>query len=320
MCVEKLEQDSASPLVSVVMPAYNAQFYISAAIESILEQTYENFELIIIEDCSTDDTLMVIKQFKDFRIKLLQNESNKGIAYSTNKGIACSKGKYIALMDDDDIAVIDRLKLQVNYLENHLDIDILGGRSNDIDQDGNLIREGVIPRYNPKYIRATLLFKCMNFRNGTAMIRKDFIDRYDLWYEEDCYGMQDFKFFIHSSKKRTISTISDLLHYYRVHDKNVTIRRRQEYGEQRKATYARFQRESLKESGFELSEEKLLAINRIMAENNGGCTNRKDLQMLYEIFREIIRQAKIRKVDYCGELESLCKLVLSEQVRKLIYF
>ena len=111
-----------------------------------------------------------------------------------------------------------------------------------------------------------------------------------------------------------------MLLYYRVHDKNETKRRRQEYGEQRKATYARFQRESLKESGFELSKEKLLAINRIMAENNGGCTNRKDLQMLYEIFREIIRQAKIRKVDYCGELESLCKLVLSEQVRKLIYF
>ena len=81
------------PLVSVVMPAYNGEKYIGEAIDSILNQTYDNFELIIIEDKSTDRTLDVIRGYKDSRISLYLNSSNHGIAYSTNLGIARSKGK-----------------------------------------------------------------------------------------------------------------------------------------------------------------------------------------------------------------------------------
>ena len=84
------------PLVSVIMPAYNGEKYIGAAIESILNQTYGNWELIIIEDKSTDNTLDVIQKYKDSRISLYLNPCNKGIAYSTNLGITQSKGKYIA--------------------------------------------------------------------------------------------------------------------------------------------------------------------------------------------------------------------------------
>lgn len=308
------------PLVSVVMPAYNSEKYIGKAIESILNQTYKWFELIVVEDGSGDNTLQVINEYDDARIKLIKNECNRGIAYSTNRGIACAEGKYIALMDDDDIAVSERLALQVNFLEKHPDIDILGGRSNDIDDSGYLIREGGIPRNNPRYIRAVLLFKCMNFRNGTTMMRKEFIDKNALCYEENSYGMQDFKFFIESSKKGNISTISDLLLYYRVHKENETTRQKKDFEEERRRTYARFQRESLREEGYRLDEEKLSTVNRLLAEFDGGCNNRYDLQILYATFEEIIKQARIMGLDYCKELEHYCKLILAEQVRQLISF
>ncbi len=308
------------PFVSVIMPAYNAEKYISSAIESILAQTYTNFELIIIEDCSTDKTLDVIQRYIDFRIKLLKNQTNKGIAYSTNKGIECAKGKYIALMDDDDIAVKERLELQVEHLEKNANIDILGGRSNDIDTKGNIIRWGRIPRNNPKYIKSILLFRCMDFRNGTTMIRKQFIDKYNLRYQENCYGMQDFKFFIDSSKVGNISTIGNLLMYYRVHENNETKRRMRDSKEHRKQKYAEFQRNSLKASGYILDENKLSIINKVLAEYDGGCENREELELLYEAFCEIMKQAADMRVDYYEELEHYCKLKLSEQVRKLIHF
>ena len=309
------------PFVSVIMPAYNAEKYIASAIESILNQTYENFELIIVEDCSVDKTLEVIRRYSaDSKLKLTQNERNKGIAYSTNRGMDYAKGKYIALMDDDDIAVRERLELQVNYLEKYTEIDILGGRSNDIDSQGRLIRRGNVPKYNPKYIKATLLFQGMAFRNGTTMMRRYFTDRYHLRYQENCYGMQDLKFFIDSSKVGNISSIGDLLLYYRIHGDNETKRRRQDYKEERKQKYAEFQRESLKASGFELDEGKLSIINKAFAEYDGGCENREDLQLLYEAFCEIMGQARNMAIDYYGELEHYCKLKLSEQVKSLICF
>ena len=308
------------PLVSVIMPAYNAEKYIGSAIESILNQTYARLELVIVEDCSTDNTLEIICRYADGRIKLLQNDVNKGIAYSTNRGINFSQGKYIALMDDDDIAALDRLKFQVDYLEKHDEIDILGGRSIEIDSEGNIIRRGGIPRYNPKYIKTVLLFRCVDFVNGTAMIRRKFIDENHLVYQEDCYGMQDYKFYIDSSKVGNISTIENILLYYRVHEGNETKRRKQEYGEQRKQKYAQFQRESLKLSGYSLDEEKMGIINKVLAEGDGGSQDKEELCKLYEVFCEILRQARMMHVDYYIELEHYCKLTLSNQIKKLITF
>ncbi|GFI46948.1 UDP-Glc:alpha-D-GlcNAc-diphosphoundecaprenol beta-1,3-glucosyltransferase WfgD [Lachnospiraceae bacterium] len=308
------------PLVSVVMPAYNAEKYICIAIESILNQTYKDFELIIIEDGSEDSTLEKIELYNDTRIRLICNKENRGIAYATNMGIECSKGKYIALMDDDDIAVVERLRLQVDFLEKNPEIDVLGGRSNVIDSHGKLLCQGGIPRYNPKYIKAMLLFRCTGFSNGTTMMRKDFIDKYSLRYQEDCYGMQDFKFFIDSSKKGNISSISDLLLYYRNHNANETKNRLKNNIKERKYTYAKFQRESLNISGYKLDREKMLAINTYLAEYGEGCRNKKELQLLYEAFSDIICQARNMKVDYLEELEHYCKLTLSNQVKNLIHF
>lgn len=308
------------PLVSVVMPAYNAEKYIEFAIESVLRQTYANLELIIIEDCSTDNTYQVIQNYQDKRIKILKNDRNMGIAYSTNKGIGASQGEYIALLDDDDIAVENRLEMQVKYLRQHREIDILGGHSAKIDDKGKIIGFANTPRHNPQYIKAMLLFGNLDFCNSTAMIRRQFVEKNHLFYRENCYGMQDFRFYMESSKVGNISSIGNLLLYYRVHNQNETRRRKELYKKERAEAYAGFQRESLRKSGFLLDEKVLGIINRTLVESGAGCRNKEDLQELYLALSEVLRQAKEMKVDYYQELEHVCKSKLAMQIVKMDIF
>lgn len=303
------------PLISVIMPAYNAENYIAEAIRSILEQTYENLELIIVEDCSSDGTLDVIKQFYDTRITLIENEENHGVAYSTNRAIQSAKGKYLALLDDDDIAIKDRLELQVNYLEEHSEISVLGGRAQYIDEFGRVFREDGERKHNPRYIKSMLLLNAVGFCNGTVMMRRTFFIENELWYKEHCYGMQDHRFYIEASKYGNISTVDQFLLQYRVHDKNETSKNMNIFWEERAKTYAQFQRDSLELSGFQLKEEYLWVINKVIAERSGRCDSAKEFQLLYEGLAEIVRQGREMSVEYIAELEIHMKVLLAEKIR-----
>src|SRR5438270_280343 len=112
------------PKISVIMPAYNAQKYISQAIESILNQTFKDFELIIIDDASQDNTAKIIGDFarKDNRIIYLRNKENLKLSKALNLGIKKAQGKYIARMDADDISLPDRLDKQFSFMEKHQEI------------------------------------------------------------------------------------------------------------------------------------------------------------------------------------------------------
>ena len=94
------------PAISVIMPVYNAEKYIRKSIESILYQTFEDFELVLIDDCGNDKSMEIARQFSDERIRIIENADNIGISSSRNRGIKESHGKYIALMDDDDIVIL----------------------------------------------------------------------------------------------------------------------------------------------------------------------------------------------------------------------
>lgn len=302
------------PLVSVIMPAYNGEKYIGAAIESILNQTYDNFELVIIEDKSTDNTLNVIRKYKDPRISLYLNSSNQGIAYTTNLGIAKSKGEYIALLDDDDLATEHRLEWQVEFMEEHREIDILGGRSVYIDENGEFIQYNLEPLRNPKFIKALLLFSNEKFANCTAMIRKSFIINNNLKYQEGCLGMQDFKFYIDSSKVGTISSIDRLVLLKRIHEGEETSRSMKLYAAERARLFAQFQRESIRMSGFKLEEEALQIINDCMPEIMKKSFTKDEAISLYNVLKEILRQAQEMKIDYLKELEQVCKKILLKTV------
>ena len=113
-------------LISIILPAYNAEKYLKEAIDSILAQTYTNFELIVINDGSTDKTEEIILSYQDSRIRYIKNEKNLKLIRTLNKGIGLAKGKYIARMDADDISLPHRLKEEVEFMEAHPNIGEIG--------------------------------------------------------------------------------------------------------------------------------------------------------------------------------------------------
>jgi len=108
------------------MPVYNGSEFLGEAIDSILNQTLNEFELLIIDDGSTDQSIELIKSYDDKRIRLVVNKNNIGQSASLNKGIKMARGDYIVIMDQDDISVQDRLKVQLEFMENHSNIDVCG--------------------------------------------------------------------------------------------------------------------------------------------------------------------------------------------------
>src|SRR5580698_9685158 len=114
-----MAQTINNPKVTVLMPVYNGEKYIKEALESILQQTFIDFEFLIINDGSTDNSVSIIKSFNDNRIRLIHNEKNSGLVYSLNKGIGLSNGEYIARMDCDDVSIPERLEKQVGFLNSN---------------------------------------------------------------------------------------------------------------------------------------------------------------------------------------------------------
>ena len=154
--------------ISVVMSVYNGEKYLREAIDSILSQTYQNFEFIVIDDCSSDNTSYILKSYTDARMQIIRNDRNLKLPASLNKGLKIAKGKYIARMDADDIAMPDRFAKQVEYLEEHSDVAVVGGS---FSNSCNVCKSGVIP---PLVINATLIAKLSHLSNSSSMAEKTF--------------------------------------------------------------------------------------------------------------------------------------------------
>jgi glycosyltransferase involved in cell wall biosynthesis len=129
-----------TPKISVIMPVYNGTKFLKEAVESILFQTFTDFELIIINDGSTDSTEEIVKSFKDSRIIYIANHTNQGLSRSLNTGIEKARGKYIARMDADDLSIKERFARQFSYLEEHPDIDILGSSILTMNENGKKLK------------------------------------------------------------------------------------------------------------------------------------------------------------------------------------
>ena len=158
------------PQISVIMAVYNGEKFLEEAIGSILKQTFLNFEFIIIDDGSEDTSLKIIKNFKDKRISILENNKNIGLSASLNKGIKLSKGKYIARMDADDISLPERLEKQYNFMERNPNIGIVGTGYDLINESGERMGTYIYPD-NPVTIHWKLLTGPV-FPHPTVMLRK----------------------------------------------------------------------------------------------------------------------------------------------------
>ena len=179
------------PLVSVIMPVFNAEQFVEQAIASILAQSYKKLEFLIIDDGSKDSTVEKIIQFKDSRIRLLTNEKNLGIAASLNKGIVESKGKYIARMDADDISLQDRIEKQCNFMEENPQIGILGTGYYEIDKNGERKQTYIYPEDDIE-IKWKLLMGPI-FPHPTVMLRKKVLVDHKIYYNVKYPATQDYE-------------------------------------------------------------------------------------------------------------------------------
>ena len=172
------------PLISVIMPVYNAEKYLREAIDSILSQIERNFELIIINDGSTDASLSIIEEYEnlDSRVKVI-SQKNKGLVYSLNLGIKEAKGKYIARMDADDISLENRFKEQVKLMRTD-NLDICGCDFSVINEHGSIVSTKKVNRKN----FALVLMCNVPFAHGSVMIKKDFLIKNDLKYGQTIYN------------------------------------------------------------------------------------------------------------------------------------
>ncbi len=159
-----------TPAISVVMPAYNAEKYLREAIESILNQTFSNFEFIIINDGSTDKTKSIILSYSDHRIIYIENSANIGISNSLNNAFTLAKGKYIARMDADDISALNRLEQQFVLMENNLEIGVSGTNIKYFSQSTEKIKS--FPLTHDE-IKLRLSFGDCPIAHPTVILRRD---------------------------------------------------------------------------------------------------------------------------------------------------
>lgn len=161
---------TASPVVSVVMPTYNGARFLRPAIASILEQTFRDFELIVINDGSTDETARILADYHDDHIVVIANNQNLGIAEATNRGLAAARGEYVALQDHDDISLPNRLKVQAEFLRSHPTVALVGSAAKLIDENGAEHGHYREPEDDID-LKWETLFRCP-FRHTTVMVRR----------------------------------------------------------------------------------------------------------------------------------------------------
>lgn len=215
-----MELKNNIPKVSVVMPAYNSGKYIGEAIESILNQTFQDFELIIFSDGCTDNTVDVIRQYKDDRIILLQSEENKGIIYGLNHCIEIARGKYIAALDSDDISCPERLEKQVEYLDTHDNVALVGAHIN-IKRDGAIYENISLPFRTSGQIRFELFLSNGTIAHSSFMMRKKILDQYNVKYEI-FKQVQDYHMLTCMCQYGDLACLEDVLVTYRVHAQQST--------------------------------------------------------------------------------------------------
>jgi len=210
------------PLVSVVLPVYNGEMHLEVAIRSILTQSYTNLELIIVIDGSKDRSFEIAKGFVDPRINLQYLEKNRGLVGALNHGIEVSNGKYIARMDQDDISLPTRIEEQVNFLEQNLDVDILGTY---FETFGKYNQVKTIPTEDEN-IKLHLYFESA-FCHPSVMFRKETLDKYGLKYNEEFKDVEDYAMWINAANHNLkMANLKSLLLKYRIEGQSTTAQKR----------------------------------------------------------------------------------------------
>lgn len=206
-----------TPAISIIMPIFNVGGYLESAIASILSQTFTNFELLCLNDSSTDNSLDVIKSFHDSRIIPIENEQNLGISKTLNKGIKLSRGDYIARMDSDDISLSCRLQKQYDFMQANADVGVCGSYVKTI---GPLINRVYKFPQTHEQIACDMLLRCP-FAHPSVMFRKSVLLQHQAFYAED-HKAEDYELYSRLVTKTKMHNLPEVLLRYRKHPGQIT--------------------------------------------------------------------------------------------------
>ena len=210
------------PQISVTMPVYNAEEYLQEAMEGILNQSFTDFEFLIIDDASIDNSPEIIQGFDDKRIKLIRNEKNIGLPESLNKVLKQARGEYIANQDADDISLPNRFTEQIAYFEAHPEVALLGTSSYIIDGKGKIIRKEIASSNPGKHLR-----KAMPFVHSSVMLRREVIDQLGGYNELSKYS-HDYELLLRIARHHNIKSLKQVLCKKRFHEKSIMVTRAEE--------------------------------------------------------------------------------------------
>lgn len=220
------------PLVSVVIPAFNAEKYIKETIDSVLKQTCKDFEIIVVDDGSTDKTKKILEQYID-RINYIFQE-NSGPSKARNTGIKIAKGEYIAFLDADDLWPKSKLALQVDFMELHPDIDMVFADMMTFNQDGVILKSYLknIKRENFYNILLQeqhelkdpflMLLRANFIPTGTVMVRRGMLEKYNIKFDENISSVEDLDYWMRVSIFSKIGFIPEILKRKREHEENIS--------------------------------------------------------------------------------------------------
>lgn len=209
------------PTVSVLLPVYNCEAFITEAIDSILGQTFKDFEFVIINDGSTDSSEEIILSYSDDRIRYEKNAVNLGIITTLNRGLQLCRGKYIARMDADDISYPTRLQKQVDFLDSHPQIGVLGAAVQCFSSDGL----GKLMRYetNPNKLFCSFLFaESSMLAHPAVMIRRDLFLANDIQYSDSYLHAEDYSLWNELKYVSQLSNLDEPLLLYRLHANSIS--------------------------------------------------------------------------------------------------
>lgn len=213
-----LMNTTKQPLVSIGIPFYKDASYLSYAILSVLKQSYQNWELILMDDGSTDGSLEIAESFKDERIRVVSDGQNKGLPARLNEIVSLSKGEYVARMDADDIMHPLRIEKQLEYLRNNPKVDVVGTSSYIINDSNQILGRSRPWHIVPK--KTADIFAVGSFIHPSVMAKK-------VWFEENPYDiklrrMQDLGLWIRTLPFSNFASMKEPLLFYRAVEKNVT--------------------------------------------------------------------------------------------------
>lgn len=239
-----------TPKVSVLIPCYNVELYVEESVRSIMNQTYSNLEILVIDDGSTDKTAEILQKLAqvDNRIKFIKNETNLKLIATLNKGIELCTGKYIARMDADDISLPTRIEKQVRFLEKNLDIGIVGSYTKCFGEKKQIWRMET----SNEFIKAHLFYTTC-FSHPSVMFRKSIIQENHLRYNLEYPHSEDYKLWCDFSKVTKLANLAEVLLLYRINKNQVS----QRYKEIQEEIFHKIRRELLNN----FCEEKKIEIN-----------------------------------------------------------